>query len=63
MLDKKNIHLGESPGSPVVRIPCSHCGGLGLIPGRGTKILQAAQHGQKKKIHLEDTVRIVTSGV
>ena len=24
-------------------------GGLGLIPGQGTKILQAMQHGQKKE--------------
>jgi len=26
-----------------------HCWGLGSIPGQGTKIPQAAQHGLKKK--------------
>ena len=26
-----------------------HCHGPGSIPGQGTKIPQAAQHGQKKK--------------
>ena len=37
----------EFPGSPVVRIQCFHCWGPGSIPGQGTKILQAAQLGQK----------------
>ena len=27
----------------------SNTGGAGLIPGQGTKIPHAAQHGQKKK--------------
>ena len=40
---------GEFPGGLGVRIPDFHCHGLGSIPGRGTKILQAAQRGQKKK--------------
>ena len=41
---------GEFPGGPVVKIPVFHCqGGPGLIPGRGTKILQAVRRGQKKK--------------
>ena len=32
-----------------------NCGGPGLIPGRGTKIPQAMQHGQKiKLIKMED---------
>ena len=34
--------LREFPGGSVVRTPCSHCQGPGSIPGRGTKILQAA---------------------
>ena len=34
----------------MVKIPVFHCqGGPGLIPGRGTKILQAVRRGQKKK--------------
>ena len=32
----------------MVRILGFHCRGLGSILGRGTKILQARQHGQKK---------------
>ena len=31
----------EFPGGPMVKIWCFHCGGPGLIPGQGTKILQA----------------------
>ena len=37
----------EFPGGPVVRTLCFHYGGLDSIPGRGTKIPQAAGHGQK----------------
>ena len=33
----------------MVRTWCFHCCGLGSIPGRGTKILQAVQCSQKKK--------------
>ena len=32
----------------MVRIPGFHCHGSGSIPGWGTEILQAAQHGQNK---------------
>ena len=53
MLKKKSLqitHVGwEFPGGPVVRAPCFHCEGPGSIPGQGTKILQAARCGQKKK--------------
>ena len=38
--------LGEFPGGPVVKTPHLHCRGVGLIPGLGTKILQASQPGQ-----------------
>ena len=34
---------------PVVRTPHFHCGGKGLIPGQGTKILHATWNGQKQK--------------
>ena len=30
----------EFSGGPVVRTPCFHCQGSGLIPGQGTKILE-----------------------
>ena len=45
----------DFPGGSVVRTPCFQCwdaGGVGSIPGWGTKITHAAQHGQnhqKKK--------------
>ena len=48
-LKHKNTQSGEFPGGPVVRIQCFHCEGLGSIPGQGTKILQDAWRGQKKK--------------
>ena len=35
---------------PVVKTPCFHCrgtaGGVGLIPGQGTRIIHATQRGQ-----------------
>ena len=39
--------LREFPGSPVVRTPNFHWA-PGSIPGQGTKILQATQHGPNK---------------
>ena len=39
----------EFPGGPVVRTPYFQYWGPGLIPGQGTRILQATQHGQRKK--------------
>ena len=33
----------------MVRTPHFQCWGPGSIPGQGTKILQAARHGQKKE--------------
>ena len=46
---KKKKDCREFPGSPVVRTPCFTYEGPGSIPGRGTKIPQAAWRGQKKK--------------
>ena len=37
------------PGGPVVRIHASAAGGIGSIPGQGTKIPQIVWPGQKKK--------------
>ena len=28
---------GDFPGGPVAKIPCSHCRGLGSVPGQGTR--------------------------
>ena len=33
----------------MVKTPHVHCRGCGSIPGRGTKIMDPVQHGQKKK--------------
>lgn len=35
--------------SPGVNIPCGHAGGMGAIPGWGTRILHAMKLGQKIK--------------
>ena len=44
---KRSLHW-EFPGSPVVRLCTSSAGGMGSIPGQGTKIPQPVQCGQKK---------------
>ena len=44
------IMCGEFPGGPVGKTWCVSCWGLGLVPGQGTKIPQAAQHSQNKLI-------------
>ena len=43
--------MGDFPGRPVVRLCVSIPEAVGLIPGRGTKVLRALQPGQitKKK--------------
>ena len=38
----------------MVRIQCFHCRGPVSVPGRRTEILQAAQHGQKKKSSVKE---------
>ena len=40
----------------MVRTQLFHCLGQDSIPGRGTKILQALQCGQKAKINEKDIV-------
>ena len=45
----KNLIFGEFPGGPVVKTPCSNAGGMGSIPGWGTKIPYAAPYGKKKQ--------------
>ena len=43
---------GDFPGGPVAKTLSSQCRGLGLIPGQGTKIPQAATkspHADKTK--------------
>ena len=49
----RNKRSWKFPGSPVVRALYFTAGGMGLIPGWGTKIPHAAEHGQKKKKKIE----------
>ena len=46
---KKFILYESSPVVQRLRLRTSTAGGTGLIPGQGTKISEAAWHGQKKK--------------
>ena len=48
MLERK-AKLAGLPGGPLVKAPCFRCRGAGSVPSWGTKILQAAQCGQKKR--------------
>ena len=48
----------EFPGSTVVRTWHFHCCGLGSIPGRGAKILQAAACRKKKKKKKVDEITV-----
>ena len=41
--------MRDLPGGPVARTQRFHCWGLGLIPGWGTKILEAVRPAKKKK--------------
>ena len=50
----KNVLRREFPGGPELRIWCFHFWGTGLIPGQGTKILQALQCCKKKKEEEEE---------
>ena len=34
--------IGDFPGGPVAKTPCSQCRGLGSIPGQGTRSHMAA---------------------
>ena len=47
----------------MVRTPRSHCRGSGSIPGRGTKIPQDMQGGQKKKKKKEIYKDLATLGL
>ena len=57
--------LGDFPVGPVVKALWSHCaGGVGSIPGQGTKIPHAVQCGQeqqKKRMGEGDEIRVVVS--
>ena len=45
----------EFPGGPGMRARRFPCPGPGSVPGRGAKILQAAQRGQKKDTYTSTT--------
>ena len=42
----KDVRCQEFPGGPVVGLRASTAGGMGSIPGEGTKILHAMRHSQ-----------------
>ena len=50
--------MGDFPDGALVKAPRFHCRAHGFewdtssIPGRGTKILHAERHGQKKQRHV-----------
>ena len=44
-----NTNSGNSPVIQWLGLRASTSGGMGSIPGRGTKIPQATQRGKKKK--------------
>ena len=46
---KKNLVLGDFPGSPVVETLCFHWGSADSIPVWGTGILHATQHYKTKQ--------------
>ena len=43
------MHRGDSPGGPVVKTPSFQGKGVGLTPGQGIKIPQAARSSQKEE--------------
>ena len=43
---KMNNPLWDFPGSPVVKTPACSAGGMGSIPGQGTKIPPCGRLGQ-----------------
>ena len=49
-----NELLWDFPGGPVIRTQCFHCRVLGLILGRGIKILQAVRHSQRKRKNVKE---------
>ena len=40
----------------MVKTPHFHCRGCGSNPGRGTKMMHPAQHGQKKKKRRQSSI-------
>ena len=44
-------HVWDVPGGPVIRINASTAGGMGLIPGQGTKIFRKMQDNSQKNPH------------
>ena len=48
LLQKEKNGVGDSLAVQCLGLCASTAGGMGLIPGQGTKILRAVQHSQKK---------------
>ena len=45
----QGTELGSSPVVQWLRLCASNAGGMGLIPGQGTKILHASRSGKEEK--------------
>ena len=45
----KTLTAGDIPGGPVVKTPPSNAGGVGSIPGRGTKVIHVVKCSQEKE--------------
>ena len=50
----RNNRRGTSLAVQWLRLRAPNAGGMGWIPGQGTKIPHATQHGQKKEEIIED---------
>ena len=52
------VHFRDFLDGPVVKTPCSHAGSMGLIRGRGTKILNATLCSHKEKRYILVIVKL-----
>ena len=57
---ERKAKLAGLPGGPLVKAPCFRCRGAGSVPSWGTKILQAAQCGQKRERKQKGKTKLVT---
>ena len=59
----KKLNEGTSLAVQWLRLHASTAGGMGLTPGRGTKMPHAVQHGQKKKLNDIKESLLILGGV
>ena len=55
-LSDEKSKLGDVPGSPVVKTPPAHAGGVCSIPGRGAKIPHVSQPKHQKTLNRSSVV-------